>query len=47
LYVEVSNYDSEEIEMLKKKKSDLVFTDLGMPVMACWEVAEKVKIHIS
>jgi CheY-like chemotaxis protein len=30
-----------------KKKFDRVFTDLGMPVMSGWEVAEKVKRHIS
>jgi CheY-like chemotaxis protein len=45
--VEVSNDGSEEIEMFKKKKFDLVFTDFGMPVMSGGEVAEKVKIHIS
>ena len=29
--------------MFEKKKFDLVFTDLGMPVMSGWEVADKVK----
>ena len=41
--VEVANDGSEGIEIFKKKKFDLVFTDLGMPVMSGWEVAEKVK----
>jgi PAS domain S-box-containing protein len=41
--VEVANDGREGIEIFKKKKFDLVFTDLGMPVMSGWEVAEKVK----
>ena len=41
--VEVANNGSEGIQIFKKKKYDLVFTDLGMPVMSGWEVAEKVK----
>jgi PAS domain S-box-containing protein len=41
--VEVANNGSEGIEIFKKKNFDLVFTDLGMPVMSGWEVAEKVK----
>jgi signal transduction histidine kinase/ActR/RegA family two-component response regulator len=41
--VEVANDGSEGIEIFKKNKFDLVFTDLGMPVMSGWEVAEKVK----
>jgi len=41
--VEVANDGSKGIEIFKKKKFDLVFTDLGMPVMSGWEVAEKVK----
>ena len=41
--VEIANGGSEGIEIFKKKKFDLVFTDLGMPVMSGWEVAEKVK----
>ncbi|MCK5254463.1 MAG: response regulator [Deltaproteobacteria bacterium] len=47
MYVEVSDDGSEEIERFQKKKFDRVFTDLGMPVMSGWEVAEKVKRHIS
>jgi two-component system response regulator VanR len=41
--VEMASDGSEGIEIFKKKKFDLVFTDLGMPVMSGWEVAEKVK----
>jgi len=41
--VEVANDASEGIEIFKKKKFDLVFTDLGMPVISGWEVAEKIK----
>jgi len=37
--VETANDGSEGIEMFEKKKFDLVFTDLGMPVMSGWEVA--------
>ncbi|MBW1854785.1 MAG: response regulator [Deltaproteobacteria bacterium] len=41
--VEVANDGHEGIEVFKKKKFDLVFTDLGMPVMSGWEVAKKIK----
>jgi len=41
--VEVAADGNEGIEIFKKKKFDIVFTDLGMPVMSGWEVAEKVK----
>ncbi|MBW2184221.1 MAG: response regulator [Deltaproteobacteria bacterium] len=41
--VEVANDGSEGIEIFKKNKFDLVFTDLGMPVMSGWQVAEKIK----
>jgi PAS domain S-box-containing protein len=34
---------SHGIEMFEKEKFDLVFTDLGMPGMSGWQVAEKVK----
>ena len=41
--VKIANDGSKGIEMFEKKKFDLVFTDLGMPVMSGWEVAEKIK----
>jgi PAS domain S-box-containing protein len=41
--VEIAADGNEGIEIFKKKKFDLVLTDLGMPVMSGWEVAEKVK----
>ncbi|MCK5513837.1 MAG: PAS domain S-box protein [Deltaproteobacteria bacterium] len=41
--VEVASNGSQGIEMFKKKSFDMVFTDLGMPSMSGWEVAEKIK----
>ena len=41
--VEISTDGNEGIKMFKKKKFDLVFTDLGMPGMSGWEVTEKIK----
>jgi PAS domain S-box-containing protein len=41
--VELAKNGSEGITLFKEKEFDLVFTDLGMPVMSGWEVAEKVK----
>ena len=41
--VEVAKNGSEGITLFKEKEFDLVFTDLGMPVMSGWEVAKKVK----
>ena len=41
--VEVASNSSQGIEMFKKKSFDMVFTDLGMPSMSGWEVAEKIK----
>ncbi len=32
------------VEMFEKENFDLVFTDLGMPGMSGWQVAEKLKI---
>ena len=41
--VEVVSDGSQGIEIFEKKEFDLVFTDLGMPGMSGWQVAEKVK----
>ena len=41
--VEIAKSGSEGIALFEKKDFDLVFTDLGMPVMSGWEVAEKIK----
>jgi CheY-like chemotaxis protein len=41
--VEVVSDGSQAMEMLEGKEFDLVFTDLGMPGMSGWQVAEKVK----
>jgi CheY-like chemotaxis protein len=41
--VEIAYDGIQGIELFKKKEFDLVFTDLGMPVMSGWLVAEKVK----
>ncbi|MCX5886340.1 MAG: PAS domain S-box protein [Proteobacteria bacterium] len=41
--VEVAGSGSEGIELFKKKDFDLVFTDLGMPGMSGWQVAEEIK----
>jgi CheY-like chemotaxis protein len=41
--IEVAYDGIQGIELFKKKEFDLVFTDLGMPVMSGWQVAEKVK----
>jgi CheY-like chemotaxis protein len=41
--VEVAADGNEGMEIFKKKKFELVFTDLGMPAMSGWEVADKVK----
>jgi two-component system cell cycle sensor histidine kinase/response regulator CckA len=41
--VEIAANGREGIEVFEKKEFDLVFTDLGMPVMSGWQVAEKVK----
>ncbi len=41
--VEVARNGGEGITLFREKEFDLVFTDLGMPVMSGWEVAEKVK----
>jgi PAS domain S-box-containing protein len=41
--VEVAGDGKEGIALFRDKEFDMVFTDLGMPVMSGWEVAEKVK----
>jgi PAS domain S-box-containing protein len=41
--VETVSRGSEGVKMLKKKDFDLVFTDLGMPGMSGWQVAEASK----
>ena len=42
-YVEVAAGGKEGIKLFEKKEFDLVFTDLGMPVMSGWEVVERIK----
>lgn len=41
--VEIAFDGIQGIEIFKEKEFDLVFTDLGMPVMSGWQVAEGVK----
>ena len=41
--VNVASNGSQGIEMFKKQAFDMVFSDLGMPGMSGWEVAEKIK----
>ena len=41
--VEIASDGFKGVEMFKKKSFDLVFTDLGMPGMSGWQVAEKIK----
>ena len=41
--VEIASDGFQGVEMFKKKSFDLVFTDLGMPGMSGWQVAEKIK----
>jgi CheY-like chemotaxis protein len=41
--VAVARDGKEGIALFREKEFDMVFTDLGMPVMSGWEVAEKVK----
>jgi signal transduction histidine kinase/FixJ family two-component response regulator len=42
-HVEIAADGSEGIKMFEKKEFDLVFTDLGMPVMSGWQVVEEIK----
>ena len=41
--VETAPNGIQGIEVFEKKEFDMVFTDLGMPGMSGWQVAEKVK----
>ena len=41
--VETASDGKRGIEMFKRKEFDLVFTDLGMPDMSGWQIAEKIK----
>ena len=41
--VETASDGSKGIKLFQKKEFDLVFTDLGMPGMSGWQVAEKIK----
>ena len=41
--VETASDGNQGIEMFRKKDYDLVFTDLGMPEMSGWQVAETIK----
>jgi PAS domain S-box-containing protein len=41
--VEITGDGLQGIEIFEKKDFDLVFTDLGMPVVSGWQVAEKIK----
>jgi len=41
--VETANNGKEAVEIFSKKEFDLVFTDLGMPGMSGWEIADKIK----
>ena len=41
--VEIVLDGNQGIEMFEKKEFDLVFTDLGMPGMSVWQVAERIK----
>jgi len=41
--VETASSGSRGIELFERNEFDMVFTDLGMPVMSGWQVAEKIK----
>ncbi len=41
--VETAIHGKDALELFSKKEFDLVFTDLGMPGMPGWEIAEKIK----
>ena len=39
----VAQSGEEAIEQFRKGRFDLVFTDLGMPIMSGWQVAQEIK----
>ena len=41
--VEIAFDGTQGIEMFEKKEFDIIFTDLGMPGLSGWQVAEKIK----
>ena len=41
--VDTASDGNQGIALFKKKEYDLVFTDLGMPGMSGWQVAEEIK----
>ena len=41
--IEIAVNGREGIEMFERKEFDLVFTDLGMPGMSGWKLAERIK----
>jgi len=41
--VEIAGDGIQGIELFERKEFDLVFTDLGMPVVSGWQVAERIK----
>jgi PAS domain S-box-containing protein len=41
--VKTASNGNKGIELFKKKQFDLVFTDLGMPGISGWQVAQKIK----
>ena len=41
--VDIASEGKEGLEKFEEEEFDLVFTDLGMPGMSGWEVAEKIK----
>ncbi|GEM_PF-1485324 len=41
--VETASHGKDVLEIFSKKEFYLVFTDLGMPGIPDWEIAEKIK----
>ncbi len=44
---DIASNANEALELLEKKTYDLVITDLGMPGMSGWELADQIKIKYS